>query len=160
MAGNMDKIQLPTNSTDISTLVRYLKGIKASEPLNNNTAQSVYQAVKATGRKQKSYTAKVAEADGKMPARDTHTTGTLATYGLIRYIDNNKPANFVVSDLGCELISLYDAEGKPLKNADGVQLHSNGKYVVMLLRVFSAWHETGKGRDIHPGSQIWILTII
>ena len=55
MAGNMDKIQLPTNSTDISTLVRYLKGIKASEPLNNNTAQSVYQAVKATGRKQKSY---------------------------------------------------------------------------------------------------------
>ena len=38
MAGNMDKIQLPTNSTDISTLVRYLKGIKASEPLNNNTA--------------------------------------------------------------------------------------------------------------------------
>lgn len=151
MAGNMDKIQLPTNSTDISTLVRYLKGIKASEPLNNNTAQGVYQAVKATGRKQKSYTAKVAEADGKMPARDTHTTGTLATYGLIRYIDNNKPASFVVSDLGCELIALYDAEGKPLKNADGVQLHSNGKYVVMLLRVFSAWHETGKGRDIHPG---------
>ena len=147
----MDKIQLPTNSTDISTLVRYLKGIKASEPLNNNTAQSVYQAVKATGRKQKSYTEKVAEAGGKMPARDTHTTGTLATYGLIRYVDNNKPANFVVSDLGRELISLYDSEGKPLKNAEGVQLHSNGKYVVMLLRVFSAWHETGKGRDIHPG---------
>lgn len=151
MAGNMDKIQLPTNSTDISTLVRYLKGIKSSEPLNNNTAQRVYQAVKATGRKQKSYTAKVAEADGKMPARDTHTTGTLATYGLIRYIDNNKPANFVVSDLGCELISLYDSDGKPLKNADGVQLYSNGKYVVMLLRVFSAWCDTGKGRNIHPG---------
>lgn len=151
MAGNMDKIQLPTNSTDISTLVRYLKGIKASEPLNNNSAQSVYQAVKATGRKQKSYTAKIAEADGKMPARDTHTTGTLATYGLIRFIDNNKPANFVVSDLGCELISLYDNEGKPIKSSDGVQLHSNGKYMVMLLRVFSAWHETGKGRNIHPG---------
>ena len=32
MAGNQDKIQLPTNSTDISTLVRYLKGIKEKEP--------------------------------------------------------------------------------------------------------------------------------
>lgn len=151
MAGNKDKIQLPTNTTDISTLVRYLKGIKAAEPLNNNTAQSVYQAVKATGRKQSSYTAKVAEAGGKIPARDTHTTGTLATYGLIRYVDNNRPANFVVSDLGCELIALYDDTGKPITNEAGVQLHSNGKYTVMLLRVFSAWHETGKGRNIHPG---------
>lgn len=151
MAGNMDKIQLPTNSTDISTLVRYLKGIKTSEPLNNNTAQKVYQDVKAKGKKQNYYTAKVAESAGKMPARDTHTTSTLATYGLIRYVDNNKPANFVVSDLGCELISLYDDEGSPLKNSNGVQLHSNGKYVVMLLRVFSAWHQIGKGRDIHPG---------
>lgn len=147
----MDKIQLPTNSTDISTLVRYLKGIKTSEPLNNNTAQKVYQDVKAKGKKQNYYTAKVAESAGKMPARDTHTTSTLATYGLIRYVDNNKPANFVVSDLGCELISLYDDEGSPLKNSNGVQLHSNGKYVVMLLRVFSAWHQIGKGRDIHPG---------
>lgn len=151
MAGNKDKIQLPTNTTDISTLVRYLKGIKAAEPLNNNTAQSVYQAVKATGRKQSSYTAKVAETGGKIPARDTHTTGTLATYGLIRYIDNNRLANFVVSDLGCELIALYDDAGKPITNDAGVQLHSNGKYTVMLLRVFSAWHETGKGRNIHPG---------
>lgn len=151
MAGNKDKIQLPTNTTDISTLVRYLKGIKEAEPLNNNTAQSVYQAVKATGRKQSSYTAKVAEAGGKIPARDTHTTGTLATYGLIRYVDNNRPANFVVSDLGCELISLYDDAGKPITNETGVQLYSNGKYTVMLLRVFSAWHETGKGRNIHPG---------
>ena len=151
MAGNKDKIQLPTNTTDISTLVRYLKGIKIAEPLNNNTAQSVYQAVKATGRKQSSYTAKVAESGGKIPARDTHTTGTLATYGLIRYVDNNRPANFVVSDLGCELIALYDDAGKPITNEAGVQLHSNGKYTVMLLRVFSAWHETGKGRNIHPG---------
>ena len=151
MAGNMDKIQLPTNSTDISTLVRYLKGIKTSEPLNNNTAQKVYQDVKAKGKKQNYYTAKIAESVGKIPARDTHTTSTLATYGLIRYVDNNKPANFVVSDLGCELISLYDNEGAPLKNSNGVQLHSNGKYVVMLLRVFSAWHQIGKGRDIHPG---------
>lgn len=154
MAGNKDKIQLPTNTTDISTLVRYLKGIKEAEPLNNNTAQSVYQAVKATGRKQSSYTAKVAEAGGKIPARDTHTTGTLATYGLIRYVDNNRPANFVVSDLGCELISLYDDAGKPITNETGVQLYSNGKYTVMLLRVFSAWHETGKGRNIHPGKII------
>lgn len=151
MAGNKDKIQLPTNTTDISTLVRYLKGIKAAEPLNNNTAQIVYQAVKATGRKQTSYSAKVAEAGGKIPARDTHTTGTLATYGLIRYIDSNRPANFVVSDLGCELISLYDDSGKPITNDEGVQLYSNGKYTVMLLRVFSAWHETGRGRNIHPG---------
>ena len=151
MAGNKDKIQLPTNTTDISTLVRYLKGIKAAEPLNNNTAQIVYQAVKATGRKQTSYSAKVAEAGGKIPVRDTHTTGTLATYGLIRYIDSNRPANFVVSDLGCELISLYDDSGKPITNDEGVQLYSNGKYTVMLLRVFSAWHETGRGRNIHPG---------
>lgn len=151
MAGNKDKIQLPTNTTDISTLVRYLKGIRAAEPLNNNTAQIVYQAVKATGRKQTSYSAKVAEAGGKIPARDTHTTGTLATYGLIRYIDSNRPANFVVSDLGCELISLYDDSGKPITNDEGVQLYSNGKYTVMLLRVFSAWHETGRGRNIHPG---------
>ena len=151
MAGNKDKIQLPTNTTDISTLVRYLKGIKAAEPLNNNTAQIVYQAVKATGRKQTSYSAKVAEAGGKIPARDTHTTGTLATYGLIRYIDSNRPANLVVSDLGCELISLYDDSGKPITNDEGVQLYSNGKYTVMLLRVFSAWHETGRGRNIHPG---------
>ena len=147
----MDKIQLPTNTTDIATLVRYLKGIKAAEPLNNNTAQSVYQAVKTTGRKQNSYTTKVVEAGGKIPAKDTHTTGTLATYGLVRYVDNNKPANFVVSDLGCELIELYDDAGKPIVNEAGVQLHSNGKYTVMLLRVFSAWHETGKGRNIHPG---------
>ena len=151
MAGNKDKIQLPTNTTDISTLVRYLKGIKAAEPLNNNTAQNIYQAVKEKGKKQNSYAAKVAEAGGKTPARDTHTTGTLATYGLIRYIDSNRPANFVVSDLGCELISLYDDNGRPITNDAGIQLYSNGKYTVMLLRVFSAWHETGKGRDIHPG---------
>ena len=151
MAGNRDKIQLPTNTTDISTLVRYLKGIKVAEPLNNNTAQSVYRDVKATGRKKDSYSAKVAEAGGKIPAKDTHTTGTLATYGLIRYIDSNRPANFVVSDLGRELIALYDDAGKPITNSAGVQLHSNGKYTVMLLRVFSAWHETGKGRNIHPG---------
>lgn len=151
MAGNKDKIQLPTNTTDISTLVRYLKGIKAKEPLNNNTAQSVYQVVKSMGRKQSSYSAKVAEAGGKIPARDTHTTSTLATYGLIRYIDTNKPSNFIVSDLGCELIALYNDDGKPITNSEGVQFYPNGKYMVMLLRVFSAWHETGMGRNIHPG---------
>lgn len=131
MAGNQDKIQLPTNSTDISTLVRYLKGIKEKEPLNNNSAQEVFQAVKETGKRKK--------ASGK---RDTHTAGTLNTYGLIRYLPG-KDKNFVVSDLGCELISMYDEEGIPQKTAE--------EHTVMLLKVFSAWHETKKGRNIHPG---------
>lgn len=131
MAGNQDKIQLPTNSTDISTLVRYLKGIREKEPLNNNTAQEVFKAVKESGKRKK--------ASGK---RDTHTTGTLSTYGLIRYLPG-KNKDFVVSDLGCELIAMYDDEGNPQK--------SDEEHTVMLLRVFAAWHETKKGRDIHPG---------
>ena len=53
MAGNQDKIQLPTNSSDISTLVRYLKGIKEKEPLNNNSAQEVFKSVKESGRRKK-----------------------------------------------------------------------------------------------------------
>lgn len=131
MAGNQDKIQLPTNSTDISTLVRYLKGIKEKEPLNNNTAQTIFQEVKVSGKRKK--------ASGK---KDTHTAGTLSTYGLIRYL-KGKNKNFVVSDLGCELISMYDDDGNPLR--------SDEEHTVMLLKVFAAWHETKKGRDIHPG---------
>lgn len=153
MAGNADKIQLPTNTTDISTLVRYLKGINKNDgPLNNNTAQPIYQAVKATGKKSKSYVAKTEgeEADAT-PAKDTHTTGTLGTYGLIKFIDNKKPANFVISELGLELISLYDDDGKPLVDENGNQKYCDEEYTVMLLKVFSAWHETGRDRDIHPG---------
>lgn len=131
MAGIQDKIQLPTNSTDISTLVRYLKGIKEKEPLNNNSAQEVFKAVKELGKRKK--------ASGK---RDTHTAGTLSTYGLIRYLPG-KNKNFVVSDLGCELISMYDEDGNPQKSEE--------EHTVMLLKVFAAWHETKKGRDIHPG---------
>lgn len=134
MAGNQDKIQLPTNSTDISTLVRYLKGIKEKEPLNNNTAQAAFQEVKAAGKRKK--------ASGK---KDTHTAGTLSTYGLIRYL-KGKSKNFVVSDIGCELINMYDDEGNPLR--------SNEEHTVMLLKVFASWHETKKGRDIHPGQII------
>lgn len=131
MAGNQDKIQLPTNSTDISTLVRYLKGIKEKEPLNNNSAQDVFKAVKESGKRKK--------ASGK---RDTHTAGTLSTYGLIRYLPG-KNKDFVVSDLGCELIAMYDEDGNPQKSAE--------EHTAMLLKVFAAWHETKKGRDIHPG---------
>lgn len=131
MAGNQDKIQLPTNSTDISTLVRYLKGIKEKEPLNNNSAQEVFKAVKESGKRKK--------ASGK---RDTHTAGTLSTYGLIRYLPG-KNKDFVVSDLGCELIAMYDEDGNPKKSEE--------EHTVMLLKVFAAWHETKKGRDIHPG---------
>lgn len=131
MAGNQDKIQLPTNSTDISTLVRYLKGIKANEPLNNTTAQDVFKAVKESGKRKK--------ASGK---RDTHTAGTLSTYGLIRYLPG-KSKDFVVSDLGCELIAMYDDDGAPMKSEE--------EHTVMLLKVFATWHETKKGRDIHPG---------
>lgn len=131
MAGNQDKIQLPTNSTDISTLVRYLKGIKEKEPLNNNSAQEVFKAVKESGKRKK--------ASGK---RDTHTAGTLSTYGLIRYLPG-KNKDFVVSDLGCELIDMYDEDGNPQKTEE--------EHTVMLLKVFAAWHETKKGRDIHPG---------
>lgn len=131
MAGNQDKIQLPTNSTDISTLVRYLKGIKAKEPLNNNSAQDVFKTVKKSGKRKK--------ASDK---RDTHTAGTLSTYGLIRYLPG-KNKDFVVSDLGCELIAMYDDDGNPQK--------SDEEHTVMMLKVFAAWHETKKGRDIHPG---------
>lgn len=151
MAGNFDKIQLPTNTTDISTLVRYLKGIVESEPLNNNSAQPIYQAVKATGKKQKSYNANDGEGEERTPAKDTHTTGTLSTYGLIDFIDDKKPANFIVSSLGRELIELYNEEGKPVCDEEGKQKYCEEEYTAMLLRVFSAWHETGKGRDIHPG---------
>lgn len=151
MAGNFDKIQLPTNTTDISTLVRYLKRIIESEPLNNNTAQPIYQAVKATGKKQKSYNANDGGDEERTPAKDTHTTGTLSTYGLIDFIDDKKPANFIVSKLGRELIELYNEEGKPICDDNGNQKYCEEEYTVMLLRVFSAWHETGKGRDIHPG---------
>lgn len=131
MAGNQDKIQLPTNSTDISTLVRYLKSIKESEPLNNNSAQDIFKTVKESGKRKK--------ASGK---RDTHTAGTLSTYGLIRYLPG-KNKDFVVSNLGCELIAMYDDGGNPQK--------SDEEHTVMLLKVFAAWHETKKGRDIHPG---------
>ena len=153
MARVSDKIQLPTNTTDISTLVRYLKEIKNNEPLNNNTAQPFYQGVKEKGKKSKSYTAGSETGLEISPkAKDTHTTGTLSTYGLIDYIDSKKPANFIVSALGNKLIEMYDDDGNPLCDAtSGERLYCDEEYTIILLRVFSAWHETGNGRDIHPG---------
>lgn len=154
MARITDKIQLPTNTTDISTLVRYLKEIKKNEPLNNNTAQPFYQSVKEKGKKSKSYTATGSGtgSGSTKKAKDTHTTGTLSTYGLIDFIDSKKTPNFVVSALGNELIEMYDDDGNPLcDSTSGERLYCDEEYTVMLLGIFSAWHETGNGRDIHPG---------
>lgn len=139
MARNQDKIQLPTNSTDIVTLVRYLKEIKKEgKPLTNETAQDAFKRVKASGKRGKA-------SDKK----DTHTAGTLSKYSLIEYVDE-KGKEFVISALAEELIAMYEDDGSYVKK-DGKQIYSEEEYQTVNLKIFMAWHETTKGRDIHPG---------
>lgn len=128
MARNSDKIQLPTNSTDIATIARYLKGIEKEGKVNEKKAKEIYKEVKATGKRKKG------------GATDSHTTGTLRKYGLIEDVSKTL---FSISELGMELIKNYDEEGNPIVDEDEI--------ISINLKIFASWHETTKGRDIHPG---------
>ena len=128
MARNSDKIQLPTNSTDIATIARYLKGIEKEGKVNEKKAKEIYKEVKATGKRKKG------------GAADSHTTGTLRKYGLIEDVSKTM---FSVSELGLELVKNYDGDGNAIVDEDDI--------ISINLKIFASWYETTKGRDIHPG---------
>lgn len=133
MARNLDKIQLPTNITDIAMLSILLRAVKENEPLTPQDSKTIFEEAKKDGKRKK-------KSKG-----DTHTEKALYTYGLIKYVGADKKA-FVVTNLGEELLSIYDE--------DGALLCDESTFVKTTLKVFSAWLADNKGRNIHPGQII------
>ena len=128
MVRNLDKIQLPTNITDIAMLAVLLKVVKDNEPLTSKASKILFQEAKKDGKRQRA------------SKGDTHTEKALYTYGLIRYREDK---SFEVTPLGDELLGIYDSEGK-------IKCSEEEKTALML-KVFDAWHADNKKRDIHPG---------
>ena len=133
MARNLDKIQLPTNITDIAMLSILLRAVKENEPLTPQDSKTIFEEAKKDGKRKK-------KSKG-----DTHTEKALYTYGLIKYVGADKKS-FVVTNLGEELLSIY--------NENGALLCDESTFVKITLKVFSAWHADNKGRNIHPGQII------
>lgn len=130
MGRNYDKIQLPTNITDIAMLAVLLRVVKNNEPLTSKDSKELFQEAKRDGKRKKA------------SKGDTHTEKTLFDYGLIKYIGKKEEA-FVVTNLGEKLLSVYDDDGKVIL--------STSEKIQIFLEVFQAWYATNKGRDIHPG---------
>lgn len=130
MARNLDKIQLPTNITDIEMLARLLRVVKNNEPLTSQNSKTLFEDAKMEGKRKK-------KSKG-----DTHTEKALYSYGLIKYVGSAKNS-FVVTKLGEELLSIYGDDGSLKCDEE--------KFVSTTLKVFASWYADNKGRDIHPG---------
>lgn len=129
MARITDKINLPTNTTDIRTLAKYLKYIDKIGLVPSDKEQDVFAQVKIN-ESRKTVT---------NPARDTHTKSTLKSFGLI---DVNNDESFKVSSLGQEVLNWY-------LNEDA---YSKENRVALMLKVLCKWEINDKyGRHMHPG---------
>lgn len=130
MARVYNKINLPTNTTDIQMFVKYLRAIDEKGIVAKNDEQALFADVKISGSRK----------DVSEPKRDTHTKQTLSLFGLIDILDDGA---FSVSDLGKELIAYYNAPNN----------HSEEKRVALMLKVFMRWvvNDDQFNRYMHPG---------
>ena len=130
MARIYDKINLPTNTTDIQMFAKYLKAIDDVGIVNKEDEQTLFANVKISGSRK----------DVQEPKRDTHTKQTLSLFGLIDIFDND---SFSVSELGQEVIRFYDSPGS----------HTVEERVALMLKVFMRWYidDVSFNRHMHPG---------
>jgi len=129
MARNNNKINLPTNTTDIKTMAKYLEYINAIGLVNKDQEQEIFAKVKINdGKKNVTF-----------PKKDTHTKSTLKLFGLIDVFDDD---SFSVSSLGKEVLDYYSNEVG----------FSEEDRVALMLKVLCRWEiEDSYGRHMHPG---------
>jgi len=129
MARNNNKINLPTNTTDIKTMAKYLEYIHVEGLVVKDKEQDVFANVKINESKKK-----VTD-----PSKDTHTKSTLKLFGLIDVFDDD---SFSVSALGKEVLDYYSNEVD----------FSEEDRVALMLKVLCRWEiEDSYGRHMHPG---------
>jgi len=129
MARNNNKINLPTNTTDIRTLAKYLLYINNEGKVLKENEQQVFANVKIN-ESRKNVT---------NPAKDTHTKSTLKLFGLIDVYEDD---SFSVSELGIEVINYFNDENS----------FSEEDRVALMLKVLCRWEiKDNYGRHIHPG---------
>jgi hypothetical protein len=129
MARNNNKINLPTNTTDIRTLAKYLLYINNEGKVLKENEQNVFANVKIN-ESRKNVT---------NPAKDTHTKSTLKLFGLIDVFEDD---SFSVSELGIEVINYFNDENS----------FSEEDRVALMLKVLCRWEiKDNYGRHIHPG---------
>jgi hypothetical protein len=129
MARNNNKINLPTNTTDIRTMANYLRDIDTIGSVSKDKEQDVFADVKISKSKKKV----------TKPARDTHTKSTLKLFGLIDVSDDD---SFSVSQLGKEVLNYFSSESS----------FSEEDRVALMLKVLCRWEiEDSYGRHMHPG---------
>ena len=125
-----NKINLPTNTTDIKMFASYLKAIDEKGTVMQNDEQTLFADVKKT------YSRK----DVKAPKRDTHTKQTLNQFGLI---DIHDDGSFSVSPLGKEVQKFFDSP----------ESHTEEQRTALMLKVFLRWEidDPQFNRHLHPG---------
>lgn len=138
-----NKINLPTNTTDIRMLACYLQAIAKHGVVSSSVEQSIFADVKINESRKNGLFKD--DGDGgqqvSAPARDTHTKSTLKLFGLIDIAADGD--SFSVSKLGHELINFYENRTK----------FSEDDRVALMLKIFLSWNlvDGRYGRDIHPG---------
>jgi len=129
MARNNNKINLPTNTTDIRTLAKYLLYINNEVKVLKENEQQVFADVKI----------KNSRKNVTNPAKDTHTKSTLKLFGLIDVFEDD---SFSVSELGKDVITYFNDENS----------FSEEDRVALMLKVLCRWEiKDNYGRHIHPG---------
>lgn len=130
MARINNKINLPTNTTDIKMLAKYLYAIGKKKIVTVAEEQELFSSVKSQfSRKKKN-----------SHARDTHTKAALSLYGLIKINDDG---SFCVSSLGNEVLNCF-AENTNYSYEDRIAL---------MLKVFVRMEivDISNNRKIHIG---------
>lgn len=135
MLRDIDKIQLPTNTTDISVWRLFVQKIKENEPVREENCAAIFSFAKAEGKRKK-------KSNG-----DTHTKKTLVDFGLLEVVNGYVYA----TKLGNELLALYDERGARI--ADEIE------ETAVMLKIFKTWHATNLNRNIHPGEVILKLLV-
>lgn len=130
MARINNKINLPTNTTDIKMLANYLSAIEEISVVTIDKEQDLFSSVKAKySRKKKDN-----------HARDTHTKSALSLYGLI---DIKEDGSFSVSTLGKEVVSCFSESSN----------YSAEERIALMLKVFVRMEivDIAYNRKIHIG---------
>lgn len=129
MTRNNNKINLPTNTTDIKMLAKYLKYIDSRGRVTKDVEQDVFAEVKI----------KESRKNVTNPKKDTHTKSTLKIFGLIDVADDE---SFSVSSLGKEVLNYYQNKSS----------YNEEERIALMLKVLCRWEiNDNYGRHIHPG---------
>lgn len=130
MARINNKINLPTNTTDIKMLANYLSAIEKKKVVTVADEQELFSCVKAQYSRKKKDT----------HAKDTHTKAALSLYGLININDDG---SFSVSALGKEVVDCFSNESN----------YSQEDKLALMLKVFVRMEivDIPNNRRIHIG---------